>query len=166
MQFEEFKNIVMAIKEAYPNSNSMTTEEGINLWYEMLKDLEYDMVTKAVFKHMQGSRFAPSIAEIRQKSVREQYTPWMTEWMKLLNNARVDELNEPGQYAFRLITRNCFESCLANPDKLMQCMKTFEGLYDGYYSLSEQDKEEFKAIAVPQYTLQIACEDDEVGDDW
>lgn len=29
MKFEEFKNIVMAVREAYPNSNTMTTEEGI-----------------------------------------------------------------------------------------------------------------------------------------
>lgn len=165
MRFDEFKNIVMAMKEAYPSSNTMTTEEGINLWYEMLKDLDYGKVAKAVHRHIQKSRFAPSIAEIRQESVQVQYSLWMMEWMKLLKGAKLGELNEPGQYAFQLITRNCFESCLCKPDKLMQCMKTFESLYAGYYSLSEKDRADFKSITGLAPVMQLTCEE-EVGEDW
>lgn len=165
MRFEEFKNIVMAVKEAYPNSNSMTTEEGINLWYEMLKDLNYSKVSEAVYRHIQECRFAPSIAEVRNASIRKQYTSWTLEWMKLLNGSRVSELNEPGQYAFRLLTRDCFESCLRNPERLLQCMRTFESLYTGYNVLSAEEKEEFKAVTAMEAIPKIGCAE-EVGDDW
>lgn len=165
MKFEEFKNIVMAVREAYPNSNTMTTEEGINLWYEMLKDLEYKVAAGALYNHIKNCRYAPAIADIRQACNQPQGGTWTLEWMKLLNDARVVDLNEPGQYAFRLLTRDCFESCLRNPEKLMQCMKVFESLYTQYDTLDEGTKSEFKAITAPEPVPQIECEE-EVGDDW
>lgn len=164
MNKEEFAKIMIAIKAAYPQSNIATDNHSRDLWYEMLKDLEYDQVSNTVYKHIQSSRYIPTIAELRGNDEIEKKS-WTLEWMKLLNGARVVDLNEPGQYAFRLLTRDCFESCLHNPEKLMQCMKVFESLYTQYDTLDEGMKAEFKALTAPAPVPQIECEE-EVGDDW
>lgn len=163
MSREEFVKIMVMLKTAYPNCILVPDEGSKNLWYEMLKDLEYERVCATVTQHIRNSRFCPTIAELRGQGSQER--GWTLEWMKLLDGARTVDLNEPGQYAFRLITRNCFESCLCKPEMLMQCMRTFESLYSGYFSLTEKERGEFKAITAPAPVSQIECEE-EVGDDW
>lgn len=163
MSKEEFVKIMMAIKAAYPGSNIAADNPSRDLWYEMLKDMKYDQAYEATCRHIKNSKFPPTIAELRGMDY--QGSGWSLEWMKLLNEARTIDLNEPGQYAFRLITRNCFESCLCNPEKLMQCMKLFESLYTQYDDLDEKMKAEFKAITAPAPVPQLECEEG-VGDDW
>lgn len=165
MNKEEFAKIMIAIKAAYPGSNIATDNPSRDLWYEMLKDLEYDQVSETVYRHIQNSRYIPTIAELRGHAGEASKNNWTIEWMKLLKGARVVDLNEPGQYAFQLLTRNCFESCLHNPERLMQCMKVFEGLYTQYDTLNEETKAGFKALSAPAPVPQIECEE-EVGDDW
>ena len=41
MKYEEFKNIAITLKAAFPALKAFENDEGIRTWYEMLKDLDY-----------------------------------------------------------------------------------------------------------------------------
>lgn len=153
MKYNEFSNIALAIHEAYPSYGAMSTTEGVQVWYEMLKDLEYDSVTRAVQKHIQTSPFAPTIADIRKRCEEMKYPVWSREWMRLLNGAKSRELNEPGQYAMKILTRDYFESCRDNSSRIGQCMKEFEKLYKEYAAMSIADKEQFTGSAMFQVPI-------------
>lgn len=64
MTREEFKNIVKGIRAAYTTS-PIITQEIFDLWYTMLKDMEYAEVSRNLEKHIKTNKFAPSISELR-----------------------------------------------------------------------------------------------------
>lgn len=64
MTREEFKNIVKAIRGAYPNS-PINSQQVFDLWYEMLKDTDYVSVSENLKKHIRSNKFAPTVAELR-----------------------------------------------------------------------------------------------------
>lgn len=160
MTFDEFKNIAMAIREAYPNSSAMKTEEGIQIWYEMLKDLEYADMTNAVSKYIKSNRFPPAISEIRSICRDKEQILWSREWIRLLNGSFSRDLNEAGQYAIKIITRDHFESCRDNPSRMIQCMKEFERLYKEYTAMSSQEKKQFFGTKM----FQLSVNEIEAGD--
>jgi len=63
----ETARTLAVIAAAYPNF--AVSETTLAVWTEMLGDLEYDDVSMAVRRHIAVSRFAPSIAEIREQAV-------------------------------------------------------------------------------------------------
>ena len=64
MTREEFKNIVKAVRGTFPNS-PISTQQIFDLWYEMLKDMDYVTVSENLKNHISGSKFAPTVAELR-----------------------------------------------------------------------------------------------------
>lgn len=150
MNKREFAEVMVIIKAAYPGSNLIPDEMSKNLWFEMLKDLEYDSVLKAVRKHIQTSPFVPTIADIRRSCEEMKFPVWSREWMRLLNGAKSRELNEPGQYAMKILTRDYFESCRENAGRLGQCMKEFEKFYKEYVTMSAAVKKQFAGIPMFQ----------------
>lgn len=69
MTIAEFDNIRAALKSAWPSANIMPDKFSINLWYKMLKDIPYAVCSAAVMELMGTEKFAPSIAQIREKSL-------------------------------------------------------------------------------------------------
>lgn len=69
MTFDEFKILVKGLKSAYPSPNFLPDAESVKIWYQLLQDLEYQVVNVAIQKHILTSKFPPSIAEIREQSV-------------------------------------------------------------------------------------------------
>lgn len=64
MSREEFSNVVKAIRCAYVSS-PIVSQEAFDLWFEMLKDKEYQVVSRNLERHMKTNKFAPTIAELR-----------------------------------------------------------------------------------------------------
>lgn len=64
MSREEFSNVVKAIRCAY-TSNPLVSQAAFDLWYEMLKDKEYQVVARNLERHVKTNKFAPTIAELR-----------------------------------------------------------------------------------------------------
>ena len=60
----EFRNIVKGINAAYTNS-PIVTQDIFDLWYTMLKDMDYSEVSRNLEKHIKTNKFAPSISELR-----------------------------------------------------------------------------------------------------
>ena len=67
MDREEFINIAMAIKTAYPNAKVLQDAKAMDVWYLMLQDLDYSIAQSAIQEHITTNKFPPSIAEIREK---------------------------------------------------------------------------------------------------
>lgn len=67
MTREEFKNIVKAMRGAYPNC-PVTTQQIFDEWYMFLRDMDYQEVSFNLQRHIRKNKFAPTIAELRSES--------------------------------------------------------------------------------------------------
>lgn len=66
MTREEFKVLVKTMKAVYTHPSFIPDQDAFNVWYEMLKDLEYGIVSYAVKKYMQSEEKEPTVAGIRK----------------------------------------------------------------------------------------------------
>lgn len=69
MTVQEFGKLADAIKTYFPRDNILPTNTSMELWYDMLKDLDYRAAYTGLRAHVASSRFAPTIADIREKSL-------------------------------------------------------------------------------------------------
>ena len=67
MNEQQFLMISTTIKAAYPNATIMPDRASMNVWYELLKDLEYEACKSSVIELISTNKFPPSIADIREK---------------------------------------------------------------------------------------------------
>ena len=70
---EQFKILVKAMKAVYTKPEFIPDQDAFNVWYMMLRDLSYEILTNAVQKHMMTSPFPPTIADLRSSAA--QFTP-------------------------------------------------------------------------------------------
>lgn len=91
MTRQEFAQIVLAITTFYPTENALNSEQSVKLWFEMLKDLDYQDLTIALQKHVTTKRYFPSIAELREACVSVQkgeIATWSEGWAELVDAIR------------------------------------------------------------------------------
>lgn len=69
MEREEFKVLVKGMKAVYADAKFITDKDAFDVWYGLLKDLDYSKVSAAIQKHMMTSKFPPTIADIREQCV-------------------------------------------------------------------------------------------------
>ncbi len=65
MTFKEFGKLADAIKTYFPRDNMLPTDTAMELWYDMLKDMDYQSAYIGLRNHVATSKFAPTIADIR-----------------------------------------------------------------------------------------------------
>lgn len=68
MTREEFKVLTKGMKAVYTQPTFIPDADAFNVWYELLKDLDYMQVSVAIKKHMQSCKFPPTIADLRENS--------------------------------------------------------------------------------------------------
>lgn len=69
MTREEFGIIVKALKAVYSTPTFIPDQDAFNVWYELLKDIDYQTATKAVQSYMTTENKLPTIADIRSKAM-------------------------------------------------------------------------------------------------
>lgn len=69
MTFKEFGKLADAIKTYFPRDNMLPTDTVMELWYDMLKDMDYQSAYIGLKNHVATSKFAPTIADIRNGAV-------------------------------------------------------------------------------------------------
>ena len=69
MNFDEFKRLVKGMKAVYTSQSFLPDAESVKIWYQLLKDIPYEVLRVAVQKHMLTNRFPPTVAELRQGTV-------------------------------------------------------------------------------------------------
>lgn len=63
---EEFASIVIKINQAYADKKPIT-KEGIDIWYELLNDLDARTLNAAANNYIMDNRYPPTIADLRQE---------------------------------------------------------------------------------------------------
>ena len=85
----QFTNLMKGLKSAYPNFSFVDSKEGMEMWYTMLKDLDYKLLSVAIQTHIATSKYPPSIAEIREiTSAPLEDKDWSEGWELVLKAIR------------------------------------------------------------------------------
>ena len=66
MDREKFSILVKAMKAVYGDPKFIADKDAFNVWYELLKDIPYDLCQAAIHKYITTNKFPPTIADIRQ----------------------------------------------------------------------------------------------------
>lgn len=72
MTKEQFKVLVKAMKAVYTNPGFIPDQDAFDVWYSMLKDLDYAIASRAVQMHMQTVETPPTVAGIRKQTAKLQ----------------------------------------------------------------------------------------------
>ena len=62
---QEFATLVLAMQAMY-GDEFIGTEEAMDVWFALLHDLDYQILSKALQKHMLTNKFKPTVAELRE----------------------------------------------------------------------------------------------------
>ena len=65
MTSEEFGQLALLLKASYSGQNFLSDKETIRVWFELLKDMDFNTCKNAVMRHISTSKFPPTIADIR-----------------------------------------------------------------------------------------------------
>ena len=82
MTFEQFKVLVKGMKAVYTSSNFLPDADSVKVWYELLKDIPYELANISIQRHMATNKFPPTVAEIREGVVKcvTKPTDWASGW--------------------------------------------------------------------------------------
>ena len=84
----QFSKLLKGLKGAYTSPNSLPDKESIAVWYEMLKDIPYEVLSLSVQMHIATSQYPPTIAEIRSGCadiLTAELDHWTGAWSKVLD---------------------------------------------------------------------------------
>ena len=65
MSKKEFVEIVTLLRGAYFRNELLKNVAEADVWYECLRDLEFEWTKKAIIQWVQENKFPPAISEIR-----------------------------------------------------------------------------------------------------
>lgn len=89
MTKEQFKILVKAMKAVYTQPTFIPDQDAFDVWYSMLKDLDYAIASRAAQMHMQTEETPPTVAGIRKQSAK-------------LKADETDDLNETAAWSLVL----------------------------------------------------------------
>lgn len=95
MTKHEFMKIADAIKTYYPRENPFPNTSAVQLWYEEFKELTYEDAVCGLRRHVNTSKWCPTIAELKSAIVTNVAgsKDWGVAW-----NECVRAINRYGQY--------------------------------------------------------------------
>lgn len=88
MTKKEFSTFCMALKTFFPRDNVLPNEYAMELWFNELCDLDYQVAQTALKKYVHTNKFAPTIAEIRSMATEVQYDripDWGDGWSQVIS---------------------------------------------------------------------------------
>lgn len=91
MNKQEFSKIAMAMRTYYPNQNLLPNNEAMQLWYNQLQDIPYQVATIALNKWVSLNKWSPTIADLRAMASDVQYgdcPDWSEAWDTVIKNIR------------------------------------------------------------------------------
>ncbi len=68
MTKDEFLIVAKGLKAVYASQNFMPDKDSFDVWYAMLQDLPYDLVSATAQQYMLTNKFPPTIADLRSKA--------------------------------------------------------------------------------------------------
>lgn len=83
MNKKEFAIIASALRTYYPKENILPNDKALDLWYEQLKDIPYEVCEAALNKWVAINKWSPSIADLREQAAeltQDEVKPWGYAW--------------------------------------------------------------------------------------
>ena len=68
MTKKEFAIFASALRTYYPKENILPNEQALELWFNQLKDIPYNVAEVALNKWVATNKWSPSIADIREQT--------------------------------------------------------------------------------------------------
>ena len=158
MKFEQFKVLVKGMKAVYTSPNFLPDADSVKIWYELLKDLPYELANIAIQRHMATNKFPPTVAEIRAAAVESVYRPvdWSDGWEQFRKAVskygyyqQEAALNSLDDLTRRVVKRLGWKQ-LCESENQMQDRANFRMIYE-----QEQQREEEKAALPAGLKTQI-----------
>lgn len=87
MTKKEFALLVSAIKTFYPREQLLPNTQSMELWFNMLGDIPYNVAEAALQKWVATNKFSPTIADIREIASSIQHGD-LPEWGDAWQNVR------------------------------------------------------------------------------
>lgn len=116
MKREEFVPIVRTMKAVYADPKFIPDETAIAVWYELLKDLDPDLLKAAVAKYMQTEKFPPYPADLR-KMIQTNYMSAEEAWGKVSDALWSCTSHKKAEEAFNGLPEEC-QRTLGSADAL------------------------------------------------
>lgn len=90
MTKQEFGRLVAVIRGVYRDDKFLANSESAKVWYQLLKDIDYERAKAAVVKHSLTSRWTPTIAELREQiaDIQADISDWSDGWQEVLTAVR------------------------------------------------------------------------------
>ena len=91
MTRKEFSTFVSAMKTYYPRENLLPNQQAMELWYQELADIPYNVASAALRSYVQQNKFSPTISEIRSMAgeVKQGDMPdWSEGWEQVMRSIR------------------------------------------------------------------------------
>lgn len=97
MTREEFGTIAKTLKSVFTDPKFIPSTDATEVWYQLLKDLEFRKCMNAVTAYMQTHHFAPTPADIREQYAQQ-------------SEKRMDAMEAWGTYIVRAIRDSAYHS--------------------------------------------------------
>lgn len=91
MNKTDFGKFVMALKTYYPKENLLPNNQAVELWFNQLSDLEYEVAELALNKWVSTNKWSPTIADIRETALDVEVgeaPDWGEAWENVLHAIR------------------------------------------------------------------------------
>ena len=85
MTKQEFATLVVAMQAMY-GKDFIGTEQALDVWYALLHDLDYQILSKVLQQYMLTNKFKPTVAELREiytELVSPSISDWSEGWEKV-----------------------------------------------------------------------------------
>lgn len=66
LDWRRFLTLVKGLKVSYADPTFLPDEDSIKIWYSLLKDIPYEVLSDAIQKHICTSSYKPTVADIRK----------------------------------------------------------------------------------------------------
>lgn len=164
MTKEEWARLVLSIKDLYPAEKILNTDHAIELWYKMLKDLDYNDLAKGLWKYTLENKFPPTISDLRGQAAAIKFgevNTWEEEWQKVCNAIRyygymreTEALNSLTGITKTIVARLGYQNLCASENPAVD-RANFRDIYN---NLANKQKEREQMSAPIRTVLDTATE--------
>ena len=148
MKKEEFAQLCLGLKSAYPNFKIIEGKQAMDFWYMALSDISYKELSKAVYRHITTNKYPPSIADLRVLVAEEMATigEWSEAWDLVVKKIQrygrnrkleaLEEIKELDPIAYKVSKNQYINIC--NSENLVAERANFR---DSYKKEAEKQKQ-------------------------
>lgn len=148
MNKKEFGIFASALKTYYPKEKILPNEQALELWYQQLKDIPYQVAELTLNKWVATNKWSPSIADIREQAagiIQGEEKDWGEAWQEVLRciskygfYREEDALNSMDELTRKVVKRLGFKNICLSED-IQVDRANFRMIYEQEQTKAKQD---------------------------